>query len=382
MCRCDRRQQDKIFEDFLDNIEGFSEYHIYHFGSYETTALRIARQKMSSKFGTRFETVLKASVNVLSVIYPHIYFPIYSNGLKHIGKALGYQWTHKNASGARSIVWRENWEDDKSDAQLKKDLILYNAEDCMALKVVNDFILSLSTSRSEGVLTSPEGSQVIRTDDLRQTPQKWHPFRDPDFVVKDLDYVNKCAYFDYQPERVYVRPDKTYKKIIRRESPREPSLSSPAIQVHLSCQQCPTCSSKQILKQSTRSRNVVDLNFVRGGVRKVIKGYISEQYRCTKCRTIFVSPDLPGKKAKYGHALRSWYIYHNVARKENMLQVSQQVFDLFGIHIVQSQLYRFKTSAADYYEPTYSAILRRILGGPVIHADETAVKLKGDKGYI
>ena len=51
---------------------------------------------------------------MLSVIYPHVYFPTYSNGLKEIARYLGFDWTEPDAPGMQSIVWRRRWEETNS----------------------------------------------------------------------------------------------------------------------------------------------------------------------------------------------------------------------------------------------------------------------------
>ena len=37
---------------------------------------------------------------------------------------------------------------------------------------------------------------------------------------------------------------------------------------------------------------------------------------------------------------------------------------------------------ARYYRPTYRHLLRKLISGPVLHADETEVKLRDMKGYV
>jgi hypothetical protein len=46
------------------------------------------------------------------------------------------------------------------------------------------------------------------------------------------------------------------------------------------------------------------------------------------------------------------------------------------------QLFRFKSRLAKEYRATYRCLLDAILSGTLIHADETAVRLKKDKGYV
>ncbi len=46
------------------------------------------------------------------------------------------------------------------------------------------------------------------------------------------------------------------------------------------------------------------------------------------------------------------------------------------------ELHVFKTLLARYYKPTYRSLLKTILSGPVMHTDDTEVKLRTGKGYV
>src|SRR5207244_2817329 len=83
--------------------------------------------------------ILDKAVNVLSVIHACLYFPTFSNGLKHIGEHLGCTWTDENASGLQSLVWRARWEQ-AGEPVWKEKLLTYNMEDCAALKIVTEFV--------------------------------------------------------------------------------------------------------------------------------------------------------------------------------------------------------------------------------------------------
>jgi hypothetical protein len=43
---------------------------------------------------------------------------------------------------------------------------------------------------------------------------------------------------------------------------------------------------------------------------------------------------------------------------------------------------KFKESAAAFYQGTHEAVLQSIIGGGLVHADETKVNLVGDSGYV
>jgi len=68
---------------------------IIHYGSYETSFLKamLARYCRSDTERELATSLLKSSLNLLSTIYKHIYFPTYSNGLKDIANDLGFRWS-------------------------------------------------------------------------------------------------------------------------------------------------------------------------------------------------------------------------------------------------------------------------------------------------
>jgi hypothetical protein len=86
------------------------------------------RQELGGRLLTR-------SVNVLSVIRSHVYFPTYSNGLKEIARWLGFEWSWQQASGSAAIMLRRCWEL-TGDDELRRKLIAYNIDDCRAAAIL------------------------------------------------------------------------------------------------------------------------------------------------------------------------------------------------------------------------------------------------------
>ena len=62
--------------------------------------------------------------------------------------------------------------------------------------------------------------------------------------------------------------------------------------------------------------------------------------------------------------------------------VGATLADCFGISLRFSRIYEFKSIAAEYYARTYKRLLRKIVSGKLIHADETQISLKHEKGYV
>lgn len=89
----------QIFLDMLDHIKQYRDFSVLHFGAYEIRALRHMQRKLPTEYASQIENILQRAVNVLSIIGPHIYFPVFSNGLKDIAGHLGHKWSAANASG-------------------------------------------------------------------------------------------------------------------------------------------------------------------------------------------------------------------------------------------------------------------------------------------
>ncbi len=106
----EKPDEPNIFAQFVETVSAMPDFRVYHFGNYETIALKRAKQKLPEHLRPKVDMILERSVNVLSVVHPHIYFPTYSNGLKEIGRFLGYARTEKDATGLQTIPWRKNWE--------------------------------------------------------------------------------------------------------------------------------------------------------------------------------------------------------------------------------------------------------------------------------
>ena len=156
-------------------------------------------------------------MNVLNLIYGTVYFPTYSNGLKDVASTLGFSWTEKNASGIQSLVWRHRWERGEGD-NFKNKLVVYNLEDCSALRLVFERIRTIADSckavpgESRGG-ADPSNLQWAKVTDALVHHQTWSNIH---FACEDFDFINKCSYFDYQQQRVHIRSGTRINTISRR----------------------------------------------------------------------------------------------------------------------------------------------------------------------
>jgi len=192
------REEENIWREFVATVKGYNAFIVFHYGSYETKFI----ERMSKKYGREedeeiLQKMKSSLVNTLSLMYANIYFPTYSNSLKDIGSYLGQKWTEENATGLQSLVWRHTWKATR-ESTFKKILLQYNLEDCFALKKVTEAVENITNKNWENSL-----SDIALIDDIKINTT--HRFQHNKFIFEDFDFINKCAYFDYQREKVYFR---------------------------------------------------------------------------------------------------------------------------------------------------------------------------------
>ena len=91
----------RIWREFLGILEGVENPVLIHYGSYETIFLR----RMTDRHGKPLpDATFEGAVNLLSVVFAHVYHPCHSNGLKEIEKHLGFQWSDDTATGMKTIA--------------------------------------------------------------------------------------------------------------------------------------------------------------------------------------------------------------------------------------------------------------------------------------
>ena len=85
----EKSEEARIFTQCVETISLLRDFQVFHFGNYENTALKRLKESLPDHAKVKMDTILERSVNVLSVVHSHIYFPTYSNSLKDIGRFLG-----------------------------------------------------------------------------------------------------------------------------------------------------------------------------------------------------------------------------------------------------------------------------------------------------
>jgi predicted RecB family nuclease len=372
----DKSEEVHMFAQFVQTVSVLPDFHVLHFGSYERTALKRMKESLPTRAKEEIDRILERSINVLSIVHSHVYFPTYSNNLKDIGRFLGAGRADQNASGLDAIVWRMSWESSKS-AEIKASLVQYNKDDCITLKHLTEFIDSVA---SADATTLP--FRTTWTEEIKQGRSHWKIFSPRQPVLEDFNFLTKCAYFDYQREKVLVRTHGQFRSINRQHRKLKHTNICPNKLVKLESDRCRQCNSKKLQQIKQFRRILVDLKLSECGMRKFVTRVLCWQYKCQKCGCEFSSRDQMPDLQAYGHGLVSWCIYLNVACGVNMNRVRKSLGDAFGIFPGGSQIDRFKQSAAKFYTPLYEEIAIKVLQESVLHIDETTVNLRGGSGYV
>ena len=206
------------------------------FGEFDRTFLRRMNTRYPDVSGTflLIDELVTNSINAVSIIYGHVYFPTFSNGLKQIASHLDFHWTYPGASGLHALIWRSQWELSQESA-LKDRLIAYNIDDCKALEVVFGALVELGNGANEndGALHTTRAAEAVDVQSLRpEYPQR---FRRITFATPELAAINRCAYWDYQRSKVYVRTSEAVRKAVRKEATREVFVYRFETPVELAC---------------------------------------------------------------------------------------------------------------------------------------------------
>jgi hypothetical protein len=346
--------------------------------------------RRQAKRKSSVDKLLAALVNTLSIIYAHFYFPTYSNGLKDVAACLAYRWSDPEASGLQSIAWRLRWEGTHDDLW-KTKLIEYNLEDCVALRTVTEFVRDACAVPAPSDSGRVDGTvpQVMRVQDLDKLAdtRNWGKVK---FVHADLEFVNSCAYFDYQRQRVFLRDRKKRRSHHRRSGVHLNRKIRPTQRIEIKASKCPACGGRglviiqkghRIEGVSVNVKRAFDLVITPGGLKRKIIECRANVYRCSRCGHCFAS-ERYHRLAKHFHGLMSWAMYEHVAHRLSAGTLQEMFRDLFGLTVGNPEILMFRSLMARFYRPTYRALLAKILAGPVLHADETYVKLRTGTGYV
>lgn len=371
-------EEKHIWTDFVNILSEIDSPVLVHYGSFETNFLK----RMCDRYGelpegSALAKAVESSLNLVSVVFAQIYFPTFSNGLKEIAGYLGFTWSDPTASGVRTIAWHHEWEATKTPS-LKAAVITYNAQDCEALELVANKLVDLHQAASEAESSSP--NDVVRTERLKH--ENLYGFKRNTFSFPELDAINKAAYWDYQRARVYVKSNAFLKVALTRSSRAKKVLSPNKIIECPRPRSCPKCGSTNFFGHGNSSRGILDLKFMRHGIKRWIILYRFHRYKCQDCGATFAPKKMGWTRSKFGPGIVAYSLYQNIGLRLPQESVDRSLNKLFGLQLRIGTTNCFKAKAAETYKETYDALVARLCNGQLIHADETKISVEGKVGFV
>jgi hypothetical protein len=378
-----KQKEETIFKELFALLQRYPETAIYHYGSYETKALKQAVKKWP-KLVKHWPAIEKRVVNLLGYLRTHVYPPTYSNGLKELGAFLNFKWDSQDADGFLSMEWRRQWQETGLESW-KEKLIRYNGDDCQVLYHVHQWFQRLAAE------SEPDKVQQI-ANIKKYTP--YHLQSNLDYG-EDFQSISKAAYFDYQRNKIYWRNE------LKRNTPAADQFNLKPKQTRKGTiawqpkqineiiivpplKKCPHCGHTK-LYQSRMSKTAVkqtDLKFTASGVRQYVTEYRSGTAKCAKCYMKTGNKNL--RMMHYGDNLFALVINYYVSYHISNELISKLIQEHYGIWISPMYLVMYKNRWwLKNWLPVADYIRKIVLNSPVIHIDETTIKLaKMESGYV
>jgi predicted RecB family nuclease len=368
----DQKDSREVLHKFLTMLQSYDEFVIYHYGTYEVEFLQ-SLKRINAEFRDQIDGIIKKCINILSLLYSHIYFPTHSNGLKEIGRFIGFTWTDEKSSGIESIFWRRKWELTGLES-LKQKLLIYNEEDCKALMTLKSVMANIIGNNTTSGLKVGKVSDLLRN-------------RRATFVVNqsffpEMKFINKCAYFDYQREKVYSK-NKSPLSFIKHPGKRKTFFDlKPNKTITIEANNCENCRSKKLVTKKQLHRKIGDLKFTVSGVRRFVIQYYSKEYYCKKCKTTFIPEGYPSNKFRTGHNLMVWGIFQHIVSRQSFRFIEENLNEVFGVFLSKTTFFAFKSYFVKYYESTFINLKNKVINSSVLYVDETPFTLQFTKGYV
>jgi hypothetical protein len=363
-----------MWQQLVDLVTQYPEAPLYHYGSYEPRAITT----LAKRYHSDAQSILKRLVNVNGSIYGKVYFPVRSNGLKDIGHCIGAQWTSPQASGLQSLVWRYHWEHTQ-DTQYREILVTYNREDCQALQGLKAELAKIRYA-----------ADTLTEVDFAQQPKRYATEVGKE-VHSQLEALLQFAHTHYDKRKISFRQG-TVEAVRNDERKNRTHISYSKIPaskanrvIHVPPRTVCPRHGTETLKPLTKTveRSIIDLEFTKRGVRKVILCYRGTKSRCRLCGHDYSPYSLDERTFQlFGRRFQAWCIYKRLALHAPYSMIAQEVQELFGEKVGEASIPHFIKYFASYYAETEQTLIQSMVRSPHIHADETTISIKGTDYYV
>lgn len=134
----DKKDEEKIWREFLDFLESLDDFVIYHYSFYEREVFR----RLAQKYGISIALDNKFKNNTIDLhwsLIEAVVLPLYFYSLKDAAKYLGFKWQAEDAGGAESVVWYNEWLE-THDKKIMDKIIKYNEDDVLATLFLKEWV--------------------------------------------------------------------------------------------------------------------------------------------------------------------------------------------------------------------------------------------------
>lgn len=360
------KDEPQIWRHLVEILGKYIDCPIYHYGNYEEKAIVI----LGKRYETETEGIIKRLVNVNNYIYGNVYFPLRSNSLKEIGRFIGASWSSPFASGLQSLVWRHHWEN-IHNLEYKQKLVIYNQEDCQALKLLVDF-LSVIKERDDSLLNI---DCFIHSKKSRNAKVK-NPLH------HQLETILKFAHADYEQNKISFRENNKDNEGIQKTPVRTKPLQeyrrvTRVIQVP-KASKCQKCGNENLQESKRKTERIkVDLVFAKNSIRKSIIKYWAPCAYCQKCKSYTKSTEFArnGRPKIYGYGFKIWIVYQRVTLRLPYRNIIMAIEDMFNEALAVNTLTDYLQEVAYGYTQTENQTVQKLLASPFLHVDETPVNI-------
>lgn len=133
-----KEEEQLIWKKFLDFLVELEDFVIYHYAYLERQVFDI----FALKYGAPLSLISKFKENTIDLhiqTVESVVLPLYFYSLKDVAGYIGYKWNDPQAGGAESVVWYNEWLENKSGDTLKR-ILKYNEDDVRATLAIKEWL--------------------------------------------------------------------------------------------------------------------------------------------------------------------------------------------------------------------------------------------------
>jgi predicted RecB family nuclease len=142
-----KEAEERAFSAAWEYVQASRPCAVYYYSPYERTFWRkLQRSYPHVASESDVEEMFNPSVSVdlyHHVVRPKTEWPTRDFSIKTLAAHLGFKWRDPDPSGASSIEWYHRWVE-KGDSAIRKRILEYNEDDCVAMRVLLDAVRGLA----------------------------------------------------------------------------------------------------------------------------------------------------------------------------------------------------------------------------------------------